>query len=411
LLIAFRAVTICALMAAAAARFGMRLLRSLLISHRTFPAEMAASAAAQCLVRLGPAYIKAGQLFSTRVDVLPASLCRALAYLHDRLPPMPDLDPVAVLPTALRAQIQGGTLSAEAAGSIACVYRARLRDGRDVAVKVRRPGIERTLSRDIALLRAAARLAERLPGMRGVPLAEMVTQVTECVRQQLDFVREAAALRDLRENLAAMKDVRIPAVIEEYSGPGVLVMEYIAGLRRGTLPGQTNRTALVSALHAVYHMLFLDGFVHCDLHPGNLYPMPDGSVVLVDAGFTRLLTEDARRKFASFFYMMSRGDGAACADIVLSTARSGSATDTEGFRESMVRLVENNSRASVGDFDLVGFTIRLFAIQREHGLYADPQFVFPVLSLIVLEGSLRAACRDVDFQMEALPFVLRGLMK
>lgn len=402
---------ICAVVAAAAARLGIRLLQSLFVSHQASRAELAASAAAQCLVRLGPAFVKVGQLLSTRVDVLPASLCRALAHFHDRLPPMPGLDPVPVLPAALRAQIRDGGLATEAAGSIACVYRARLRDGRDVAVKVRRPGIERTLSRDVALLRAASRLAERLPGMRGLPLAEMVTQVTECVRQQLDFVREAAALRDLRNNLTAMKDVRIPAVIEEYSGPGVLVMEYMAGLRHGTLSTPTDHTGLVSALHAVYHMLFLDGFVHCDLHPGNLYPMPDGSAVLVDAGFTRRLTEDARRKFASFFYLMSRGDGAACADIVLSTARSGSGADMDGFRKSMVRLVERNSRASVGDFDLVGFTIRLFAIQREHGFYADPQFVFPVLSLIVLEGSLRTACPDVDFQLEALPFVLRGLMK
>jgi ubiquinone biosynthesis protein len=159
-------------------------------------------------------------------------------------------------------------------------------------------------------------------------------------------------------------------------------------------------------------MLFLDGFVHCDLHPGNVYPMPDGSVVIVDAGFSRRLSETARRGFASFFYQMSRGNGAACADIVLSTARAAApAADAGGLRAGIAALVERNHGVPVAEFDLVGFAVRLFTLQRAHGFHADPQFVFPILSLIVLEGTLRGVCPEVDFQIEALPFVLRGLMR
>ena len=103
---------------------------------------------------------------------------------------------------------------------------------------------------------------------------------------------------------------------------------------------------------------------------------------------------------------MSRGDGQACGELVLSTARPGAEADPAGFRAGVAELVERASRASVAEFDLVDF-----AVQRRHGYYADPQFVFPILSLIVLEGTLRAACPDVDFQTEAIPFVLRGLMR
>jgi ubiquinone biosynthesis protein len=317
------------------------------------------------------------------------------------------------VPHRLLATLDGGAdgLTATAAGSIACVYRADPIGGGDpLAVKVRRPGVGRVVACDLALLRAGAGLLQRLPGLHGAPLVDIVTQLGEAIWHQLDLGREAESLRLLRRNLAAMAGVRVPAVVDAYSGPDVLVMDYILGLgqERDSAAG---RVAAVRALRAVYQMLFIDGFVHCDLHPGNLHAMPDGTAVIVDAGFSRRLTDDARRGFAAFFYHMSRAEGAACADVVLATARpAGPQADPVAFRTTLTRLVEENSRVSVADFDLVGFAVRLFAIQRRHGFYADPQFVFPLLSLIVLEGTLRAFCPDIDFQLEALPFVLRGLM-
>ena len=400
--LAVRAATVLAVLAAALVRLLVRLaLRR--------PGAVG-TVVADTLVRLGPAFVKAGQLLSTRVDVLPAAVCARLARLYDQLPPG-RLVPPAV-PAALRDELDGGRLVPVAAGSIACVYRGRLRDGRVVAVKVRRPGVDRLVHCDVRLLVALAALLQRLPAVRGAPVADMAGQVGESIRLQLDLVREAAALRSLRSNLAELDGVRVPAVLDAHSGPGVLVMEFVDGLRRGAAPAGQARAATVRALHAAYHMLFLDGFVHCDLHPGNVYPMQDGSVVIVDAGFSRRLTETARRGFASFFYQMSRGNGVACADIVLATARgAGPAADREGLRAGIANLVTANHRAQVADFDLVAFAVRLFALQREHGFYADPQFVFPILSLIVLEGTLRGLCPDVDFQIEALPFVLRGLMR
>jgi ubiquinone biosynthesis protein len=412
-LLALRGITVCAIIAAAGARLVTRLVWSSVTRQGRGPADLAAAAAAEALTRLGPAFIKAGQLLSTRVDLLPRSACRALARLYDQVPPVPAAAAADAVPAGLLAELDGGAdgLAPAAAGSIACVYRARSRAGDVLAIKVRRPGVERTVARDLALLRACAALLQRVPWMRGAPLADVAAQIGESVRRQLDFTAEAAALRSLRDNLAEMAGVRVPAV-RATPAPGVLVMDYIDGLRRGAVSGPAGRTATVSALHAVYHMLFLDGFVHCDLHPGNLYPMPDGSVVIVDGGFFRRLTNPARRAFAAFFYQMSRGDGAACADIVLSTVRpAGPPGDPAGLRDDVARLVERNSRVTVAEFDLVGFAVQLFALQRRHGYYADPQFVFPILSLIVLEGTLREVCPDVDFQLEGLPFALRGLMK
>lgn len=188
-------------------------------------------------------------------------------------------------------------------------------------------------------------------------------------------------------------------------------MEYIDGLRDAQVAPCARTQAAVHAVHAAYQMLFIDGFVHCDLHPGNLYPMQDGGVAIVDAGFSRQLADSARRRFASFFYHMSRSNGTACADLVLETALPTGSADPAGFRDDLSELVERSSQATVAEFNLVDFAVRLFDIQRRHGYYAEPQFVFPILSLIVLEGSLREACPDLDFQTEAIPFVLRGLMR
>lgn len=363
---------------------------------------------AATMPRLGPTFLKAAQLLSTRVDLLPAAVCRGLAHVHDELPPVPVRAVLPRLPRVLLDSLAGEIVPA-AAGSIACVYRAELIDGRVVAIKVRRPGVAVVMARDLVLVTALARLVERLRLLGGMPLVALVAELGAAIRQQLDFVAETAALRTLRANLGARPDVRVPEVLGEYCTGEVIVMEHLP-LPRGRVRGDAARQATVAALRAVYQMLFLDGFVHCDLHPGNLYALPDGRAVIVDAGFCRRLTDSARLAFATFFYRMSRGDGAACAEVVLATARASSSADPDGFRARMVRLIDGGSRGAVAEFELVPFAVELFAMQREHGFAADPEFVFPVLSLIVLEGTLRETCPEVDFQLEALPFVLRGLM-
>jgi ubiquinone biosynthesis protein len=241
----------------------------------------------------------------------------------------------------------------------------------------------------------------------------MLEQLADCLEQQLDLELEAESLLSLARNLAAMEGVVVPSPLLELSGPSALVMDYIPDLRprEPAAADEAFSIAALRALRAVYQMLFLDGFVHCDLHPGNLYPRTDGSVVLLDAGFSCRISGDARRAFASFFYRMSRGEGSACADLVIDSARAiGPDADRQGLHRSICELVDRNTRAAISDFDLVGFTVELFDAQRGHGFLADPEFVIPILSLIVLEGTLRELCPEVDFQLEALPFVLRGLL-
>lgn len=370
--------------------------------------------------RSGPTFIKMAQLLSTRRDLLPPALCARLATLHDTVPAM---SPKVVRRLADRGL--GGALDrlcarfypeAVASGSIACVYRAELRDGTTVAVKVRRPRADRVLRADLTLMRGMSRLLAKLPAFRSLPVREMVDQLNGVIGAQLDFGREAEALRALAVNLRGLPRVRVPAVRTDVVSPGpaggVLVMEFVPGLVRRTpadLPPGSGPALVSLCLDAVYQMLFRDGLVHNDLHPGNLYFMTDGSIVVVDAGFVTKLSPAAKKSFAEFFYAMAMGNGKRCADILMETGTLPDSFDAAAFHDEIAELVRANSGVRSKDFNLLQFSATLFDVQRRHRLYAEPEFVFPILSLLVLEGAIKEFAPDTDFQSKAVPYILAAL--
>jgi ubiquinone biosynthesis protein len=161
----------------------------------------------------------------------------------------------------------------------------------------------------------------------------------------------------------------------------------------------------------VYQMLFVDGFVHCDLHPGNLYFDHDAGLVMLDAGFVIRLPDPVRRSFADFFINMAMGDGWMCGQIVIeSAAEIADDCDLDGFRTELGELVTDASGAKSGEFDLARFAGRLFDLQRRFGLFPAPEFAFPLLSLLVIEGMIKVFDSDVDFQAEAMPVLRRRNM-
>ncbi|GAA5179015.1 hypothetical protein GCM10023322_07670 [Rugosimonospora acidiphila] len=370
------------------------------------------------LARLGPSFIKFGQLLSTRRDLLPEDWCEALSRLTRDVPAPPAAEIAVVLgvpdPTVTPAPYAFFDWAAVASGSIASVHRARLPDGRRVAVKVRRPGIDTAMRADLALMRACARLAGGLPGLRRIPVRQMVGQVADAVLRQLDFVAERRALGELAANFRDDEAVRVPAVFEELCTPDLVVMEYVPGLVRYRPDGldRDRRAAVVArTLRAVYRMLFLDGLVHCDLHPGNLYLTADAGIVVLDAGFVVRLSDRVRRLFAGFFLNMALGRGPRCADIVIESASMvDDRCDLPGFRAAIVALVEEASGTRAADFDLARFAGRLFSLQRRYGLYAAAEFVFPLLCLLVVEGMVNEFDAGVDFQALAIPVLLESLV-
>ncbi|NDU71417.1 AarF/ABC1/UbiB kinase family protein [Actinomadura sp. DSM 109109] len=367
--------------------------------------------------RLGGAFVKAAQILGTRVDLVGPTIAAALGRLHDSVEPMTPAEALRTIRAGLGAVppefVRAVGEPPVAGGSIACVYRAEC-GGRTLAVKVRRPGAGAAIAADMAVLRTLAGAAARLPALRRVPFTEIVDQVGACLMAQLDFGAEAANLRRLRDDLAGMPGVVVPGPVPELSGDGVIAMEFIEGLERGSieeLPAPVREAQVTSLVHAVYRMLFVEGFIHIDLHQGNAYFMPDGTVVLLDAGLVFSMSAEARERFTGFFAGMIRGDGELCGDILLSTVRRAEpGADTAAFRAEVAGIVTRNVGTVVRDFDLPAFCLDLFDLQRKYRLYAEPEFIFPMLCLLTLQGVVKRFHPMMDFQLEAAPFVMHGLL-
>jgi ubiquinone biosynthesis protein len=360
---------------------------------------------ARLLQRLGPTFVKFGQIMSSRRDALPPALCEELSVLHDSVTPMNEKQIRRALASAYgagdNAMFRPERLMLVASGSVASVFYARWRDGGAVAVKLQRPGIARLMLADLRLMEMMVRLAERLPKCQGMPIGDLTAYVSQAILGQLDFVREAANLSRIRRSLSTIPHLVIPAVVGEVSVPGCLVMEFIPGLdaRNAELhSGATRRRLAMTALAAVRQMIFVDGFVHCDLHPGNLYVTRDGNIVVLDAGFSVQLPDRVRRLIGEFFMELSRGNGRRCAEIIIESAvRVQPATELEKFIAAVSALVHDHAGPGAEPFAMMDFGNALFDLQREYGLYAESDFVFPLMSLAVIESTVRALCRDLDF--------------
>lgn len=363
---------------------------------------------------LGPTYIKLGQILSTRRDILSETLTQELARLQDQLPPVPS----SVLPELFGRELGAKVEevfseldpSPVASASIASVYRARLRDGRLVAVKVLRPGVGACVRADLRLLRGLSSLLGRLPPLRRVPLRSAVEEFGTCLERQLDFRLEAEANRRVRAALACEPGVSAPALVEELCSPSILTMKFIEGLRGTRAAGDgTEREALEAALRALYRMIFVEGFIHCDLHRGNLHFLPGGRAVLIDFGFMAALRRDERLKFAEFFFAMATNDGARCARIIRETAvHAPPGLDYESFAAEIGALVNSISGAMAGRFQVAGFVLELFNVQRRYGIAGTTAFVMAIISLLVFEGLAKEVYPDLNFQREALPYILRA---
>lgn len=407
-----RAVGLGGLVAVSLGRATARGVRARCRRRGTISVEMLA-ALPGTIEQLGPAFIKFAQIASTRHDALPPGVCRVLSQLHSTVTPVG----ARAFRDAVSASYGGRThevfrsIDEEAigSGSIACVYRAVLVDGTPVALKVRRPGVEDLVRRDVRLIQGVIDVLARLPTLRGVPLSEMGRAVGDAVIGQLDFAAEATDLAVLGDSFAALEAVTVPRVLSEQSRPDCLVMslvdvqqgwalEDISPRRRELLARQT--------LQAVFDMLFRTGVVHCDLHPGNLVLIGGEEIGIIDAGFVCRVPAHVRRQLALFFLNLGFRNGPACAQAVVGSAAAlGADADLVGFEASMCDIVDRFGSVPARDFDLIAFSVELFGAQQRHGIYASSEFVFPLLSLLMVEGLVRRLDPELDFQALARPVV------
>lgn len=361
---------------------------------------------------LGATFIKVGQIMSTRPDLLPPHVIEALQRLQDDVGPFSSAQVQQTIESdfgqplsRLFAEFQ---LTPIASASVAQVHRARLPTGEWVAVKVRRPEIEELCAFDLAVLRAYGSLLEIIPSIKLLAPVESIHQFGRAIAMQLDFRIEAANNARFRRNFADDPDVRIPLLYPHLCSKRVLTMEFVDGVkildfhRSGMDPRRLGKIGF----RVMLKMVFSDGFVHADLHPGNILVTPGGQVALLDLGLVADLDATHKGAFARYFAAWAQGDGKTMADIMVRHSPSPQIGDAAGFSTAVQAFVNRYHGKRLGEVEVARVVYEMMQILRRYRVRVNATFTMVNIAIAVTEGIGKQLDPTLDLMNEAMPFFL-----
>ncbi len=372
---------------------------------------------ARCVVglfrALGATFVKVGQIMSTRPDLFPPHLIRGLETLQDNVGPFAYelvqrtfVEEFGKLPEELFAEISPVPI---ASASVAQVHKARLPDGRVVAVKVRRPKLDELVAFDLRVMRGFAHALSLIPSIGLLAPVESVDEFGRGIRMQLDFTIEARNNRKFRENFAGDRDVIFPALVDGLCSARVLTMEFVDGtkiLNFRQTPSDPKRLAAIG-FRVMLKMVFEDGFVHADLHPGNIFITRDDRVAILDLGLVGELDGLHREGFARYFAAWAQGDGKTMARLMADLSPGKRIPDYAGFEAAVVAFVQKYYGKRLGEVQVSLVFMDMMNILRRYRVRANPTFTLVNIAIAVTEGIGKQLDPDVDLMATALPFFAR----
>ncbi len=370
---------------------------------------------ARALEAAGPTFIKLGQALSTRADVLGDDFAADLAHLRDRLPPFEGAIARQIIEDELQqpahALFRRFDDSPVAAASIAQVHFAETSDGRPVAVKVLRPGIERAFRRDLDLFFWLAEHIERLrPDLQRLRFVDSVSLFADSVGHEMDLRMEAAAASELAENFAADMNLHVPNVDWTRTGQRVLTLERISGLpinARDAIiaAGHNPEQVLAIAAEAIFKQVFRDGFFHGDLHPGNLFIQADGRLAVVDFGIMGRLDRPTRRHLAQLLLAFLNRDYRAAADVHFAAGWVSHHHSRSSFAQALRSIGEPIFDKPQHEISIARLLSHLFRVTEAFGMETQPQLLLLQKTMLVAEGSGRALCPEINMWSLARPIM------
>ncbi|SFR52354.1 Predicted unusual protein kinase regulating ubiquinone biosynthesis, AarF/ABC1/UbiB family [Halogeometricum limi] len=357
------------------------------------------------LLTLGPTFIKLGQLLSTRPDILPPAYIEVLSSLQDDVPPAPWAESKQVLEEELGPLDEAFVSFDEepiSGASLGQVYTARY-DGEDVAVKVRRPGIESLVEADLRVIRWSLPLIMRFIGQgRAFSLENLADEFAKTIRQEMDYSRERRILDRIQSNFAEDDTIQIPEPIEERSGPRVLTMEYLPGTKINDIEALdamgVDRTELATRLQRIYlQMIIDDGVFHADPHPGNLAVDEDGSIIFYDFGMSGRVDPFIQDKIVDFYVAVANQN----IDAILDALIEMGTLSPEADRQVMGDVMELAIADARGE-DIEQYRVQQIIEQVESTIYEFPLRLPRNLALVlrvatVVEGVCVTLDSDFDF--------------
>lgn len=375
----------------------------------------------EALQELGPTFVKLGQVFSTRPDVIPEEYIEQLRRLQD------DVAPVEL--TELESAITdatGGPLSevfAEidakpvAAASVAQVHRARLFSGEEVAVKVLRPSVREVVSADIGVMYfLARRLESTFAEARSLNLVAMVREFERAMRRELDLRNEARNLRRFDTMFVGRADIRVPAVFSDISGRDALVMEFIEGEKITEAAEKMDDQKRDDLVRACFDVLFImvlrEGLFHGDLHPGNVKITSDGAIAIYDVGLVGRLTPMMRERVVDLLLALSQRDYQAVSEAFYDMAVRTRPVNMGQFAGEVADLLDQTlSERTLSELDLGSLLAQLGELGVRFGMRVPSEYAMMIKAILTLEGVGKTLAPEVDPIEAARPYVVEVLQE
>lgn len=397
-------------------RFAIRIAR--LIERRSVRDKRADLRLSDAFNRLGPSYVKLGQFLATRADVIGKQAALELSALQDRLPAFDHDAARAAIVEQMDRPIDEIFVEfgpAVAAASIAQVHSATVLDteGREkkVAVKVLRPGVARRFKRDLESYYLVARLAERFhpPARRLRPVA-VVDTLAQSVAMEMDFRLEAAALSEMAENTLEDPSFRVPSVDWLRTTKGVLTMEWIDGRKMSDVAGLQEDGHDLEALGALVIQSFLrhtlrDGFFHADMHQGNLFVEPDGTLVAVDFGITGRLNSRERRFLAEILFGFITRNYKRVAEVHFEAGYVPPTQDVDVFAQAIRAIGEPIHGHDASEISMARLLTLLFEVTDLFDMRTQTRLIMLQKNMVVVEGVARSLNPNLDMWKTAEPVV------
>ena len=368
----------------------------------------AAEAFAKDLESLGPTFIKLGQILSTRADLLPPEYLDALSRLQDDVEAFPYEDVERTIREELGVRVSHAFVEFDrlpiAAASLGQVHRAVLRGGREVAVKVQRPGIRERIDKDLVAFKDIAAVIDRIGAARNVDAARALDEFKRTLLSELDYREEARNLVAIAHQLRDFETIVVPLPVDDYTTARVLTMDYICGTKITAVSRvewtEVDGAALADDLFRAYlHQILIDGVVHADPHPGNVLLTPDHRIALIDLGMIGRISPTIQEQLFKLILAIGEGRGDDAADVLCALGERREDFNESEMRRAVADLVGRFHRLTMREMNVGRVMLEMSRSGAEHGLKIPPELTLLGKTLLHLDEVGRVL--DAEFDVNA----------
>jgi ubiquinone biosynthesis protein len=354
----------------------------------------AADAFAKDLEALGPTFVKLGQILSTRADLLPPAYLDALARLQDQVEPFPYEDVERTIREELGVRVSHAFLDFDAvpiaAASLGQVHRAVLRGGREVAVKVQRPGIREQIEKDISTFHEIAAIVDRIGAVRHMDVARVVEEFKRTLLAELDYREEARNLVTIAHQLRDFQNIVVPLPVDDFTTARVLTMDYVAGTKITAVSRvewtEVDGASLAEDLFRAYlHQILIEGVFHADPHPGNVLLTPDKRIALIDLGMIGRISSALQEQLFRLILAIGEGRGDEAAEILIAMGERHENFEEGGMRRGIAGLVGRFNRVTMRDMNVGRVMVEMSRCASQHGLKLPPDLALLGKTLLHLD--------------------------